>query len=125
MNVVFEYKDCYFEWDSEKDAANIQKHGINFKRAAVFFCDGESIMDPDYRHSTMEERWIVLGLADRSQMLGVCVTYRETETGAPSHRIISAREISAKQIPRFRKWIAQRANSKSHVVIKPPASTSN
>ncbi|MGO9479596.1 MAG: BrnT family toxin [Limisphaerales bacterium] len=109
MNVVFEYKDWYFEWDSEKDVANIQKHGVSFEHAAVFFRDGESIMDPDYRHSTMEERWIVLGLDNRSQILGVCVTWREIETGATSYRIISAREISAKQVPRYRKWIVQRA----------------
>ena len=114
MDVFFKYKGWCFEWDSEKDAANIQKHhGISFEHAAICFINPESIMDPDYKHSTIEERWICFGLGNRSQMLAVCVTYRETETGAPSHRIISAYEISAKQVPRYRKWIARRSNKNS------------
>src|ERR1700723_3391789 len=117
MNVPFKYKGWHFEWDSEKDAANIQKHGISFEQAAVFFRDGESIMDPDYKHCIMEERWTVFRLDNRGQLLGVCVTYRETETGADSYRIISAREIGAKKVARYRKWIAQKANKISQVML--------
>jgi len=40
MNFLFEYKGWHFEWDSEKEAPNIQAHpGINFERAAIFFRD--------------------------------------------------------------------------------------
>src|SRR5258706_11381296 len=103
MNVFFEYKAWHFEWDSEKESANIKKHGVNFDRAAIFFRDGESVIEPDYKHGTVEERWVVLGLDNRSQLLAVCVTWRETDTDTTSYRIISAHEVSARTVTQFRK----------------------
>jgi uncharacterized DUF497 family protein len=51
MSVFFEYKGWHFEWDSEKESKNIREHGINFKRAAKFFRDGEAVIDLDHKHT--------------------------------------------------------------------------
>ena len=108
MTVFFEYKGWNFEWDSEKDATNIQKHGVSFSEAATFFRDGESRIDPDFKHSIGEERWVCLGLDNEKRVLAVVATWRETETGTTSYRIISAREISTKKVSQFIKRLEKR-----------------
>jgi uncharacterized DUF497 family protein len=107
VNVFFEYKDWCFEWDSEKEAKNIREHGINFKCAARFFRDGEAVIDLDLKHSIVEPRWVNLGL-DRGHLLAVCVTWRETEAGKTSYRIISAHKISAKNVSKHRMRLGER-----------------
>jgi hypothetical protein len=32
MDVVYEIHDQIFEWDAEKAAANLRKHGVSFER---------------------------------------------------------------------------------------------
>jgi len=107
MSVFFEYKGWHFEWDSEKEAKNIRVHGINFKHAAKFFRDGESVIYLDHKHSIVEPRWVNLGL-DQSRLLAVSVTWRETETGKTSYRIISAHRISPKKVSKHRKRLGKR-----------------
>jgi uncharacterized DUF497 family protein len=107
MNVFFEYKGWYFEWDSQKEARNIERHGVSFERAAISFRDAEFVIDPDYKHSTMEPRWVNLGL-DQGQLLAVCVTWRETVSGETSYRIISAHAISGEKVQQHRKRLLGR-----------------
>lgn len=108
MNVPFEYKGWCFEWDSEKDAANIKRHGISFKRAAKSFRDDEDYkIIPDYKHSSTEERWVNLSL-NQGSLLAVCVSWRETETGKTSYRIISAHKISTKKVSKHLKRLEKR-----------------
>ena len=107
MNVLFEYKGWHFEWDSEKEAKNIREHGVTFERAAISFRDGESVFDPDHKHSITEPRWVNLGL-HQGQLLVVCVTGRETVAGEASYRIISAHLLSAKNVARYRKRLHKR-----------------
>ena len=91
-----------FEWDIRKAAANIQKHGVNFESAATVFRDSEAMSLFDQKHSADEDRWITLGLDNRGQLLVVCHTWRETETGAASCRIISARIAGKKEAAQYR-----------------------
>ena|SRR5665213_843907 len=95
----FEYN---FERDVRKDAANIHKHGVRFEIAATVFRDAEAMSLFDQKHSADEERWITLGLDNRGQLLVVCHTWRETETGATSCRIISARKAGRKEAAQYR-----------------------
>ena len=76
----FEYN---FEWDARKAATNIQKHGVSFENAATVFRDAAALSLFDRKHSADEDRWITLGLNNRGQVLVICHTWRETETGAP------------------------------------------
>jgi len=65
-----------YEWDDEKAASNLAKHGVSFEEAATMFLDrlAASIPDPDY--SDDEERWVTTGFSSRQRCLQVWHTYR-------------------------------------------------
>jgi len=85
------YKDSTFDWDENKNSANIHKHGISFYEAMTVFDDDNALYKPDKSHSNDEARFIILGLSADPQLLVVCHCYRESETVI---RIISARKAS-------------------------------
>ncbi len=107
-DVFFEYKGWHFEWGSEKDDKNFKERGISFKQAAIFFRDGESVLDCDYKHSKTEERWVVTGLDGAGRLLAVCVSWRKTDTGKTSYRIISAHKIKARKVSKHRMRLRKR-----------------
>ncbi|GHV06640.1 hypothetical protein FACS189485_15500 [Spirochaetia bacterium] len=76
-----------FEWDENKNATNIRKHGIAFEDAAHVFRDPLRMVQFDWDHSIHEERWKVYGVFRR--VLTVIFTEKDTVT-----RIISARMAS-------------------------------
>lgn len=73
-----------FEWDEEKAALNLKKHGIPFEMAVKVFLDENRIEIYDEEHSIDEERYITIGLAN--DILFVVYTERH-----PKIRLISAR----------------------------------
>ena len=75
-----------FEWDADKAAANLRKHGVSFDEAVTAFSDRLSILLPDPDHSTGEERYLVMGLSARGRLLVVAFVERPPRT-----RIITAR----------------------------------
>jgi hypothetical protein len=89
----------HFEWDDEKAAANVRKHGISFEEAKSVFRDERAklINDPD--HSDDEDRFVLLGLSETLRLLVVCHCYR-----AENHviRIISARKATTKESKSYR-----------------------
>ena len=78
-----------FEWDEDKAAANLSKHGVLFDEAKTVFYDPLYVdfFDPD--HSYDEERYIIMGKSRRHRLL--IVSYAER-----GHliRVISAREAT-------------------------------
>ena len=78
-----------FEWDRRKEVANVKKHGVSFEEARTVFYDETAIQFYDPDHSNEEDRFILLGLSLKPQVLVVCHCYRESETVV---RIISARK---------------------------------
>ncbi len=48
-----------FEWDPNKDAKNIKRHGVSFTEAATVFGDPLSTTFPDPDHSIQENRFII------------------------------------------------------------------
>lgn len=80
-----------FEWDEHKDQLNRRKHGISFDEAKTVFYDGEALVIDDPEHSEEEERFIILGLSSRANLLVVCHCYRASETVI---RLISARKAT-------------------------------
>jgi uncharacterized DUF497 family protein len=60
-----------FEWDSEKDEANLKKHGVSFSEAATVFADPLTITISDPEHSVGEERYVSVGLSYRQRVLVV------------------------------------------------------
>ena len=78
-----------YEWDSEKEALNIKKHGLDFDTAVLVFEDENYIEWYDTEHSKTEERYNVLGMVH--DVLFVVYTERRDNV-----RIISAR-LATKQ----------------------------
>jgi hypothetical protein len=82
-------KQIEFEWDKKKEKANVKKHGISFDEARSAFFDENAIQFYDPDHSEEEDRFILLGLSLKPQILVVCHCFRESETVI---RVISARK---------------------------------
>jgi uncharacterized DUF497 family protein len=82
-----------FEWDIEKERANIAKHGIDFRTAALVFNDTARIEKYDETHSVEEYRYITIGLIDKTAVV-VVVVYTERD---PRIRIISARVATKRE----------------------------
>jgi len=87
-----------FEWDENKNLINQQKHKISFSEAKTVFYDEESIMIDDPEHSKEEERFIILGLSEKANLLVVCHCYRASETVI---RIISARKATKTETKQY------------------------
>lgn len=51
-----------FEYDPEKSAANLAKHGIDFEQAQTIWNDDKRITRPTYPGDDGEVRWIVIGV---------------------------------------------------------------
>ena len=68
-----------FEWDENKNRLNIEKHNVSFEEAATVFYDENAILISDPDHSEEEERFIILGLSQKTRMLVVCHCYRHNE----------------------------------------------
>jgi len=87
MNLALE-----FEWDPQKAAANLAKHKVSFEEAATVFGDplGRIVTDP--RHSSGEERFVLLGLSQDQRLLAVMYVERGEAT-----RIISARRATRRE----------------------------
>lgn len=80
-----------FEWDETKNQTNQRKHGISFEEASAVFYDEEALLRDDPEHSEEEDRFIILGLSNKANLLVVCHCYRASETVI---RIISARKAT-------------------------------
>lgn len=78
-----------FEWDGDKAAANLVKHGVSFEEASSVFEDRLLVDFYDPNHSEKEERYIIIGASVKGRLL--IVSYSETPSAV---RIISARELT-------------------------------
>ena len=67
--------DSSFEWDSDKDVENQQKHGVSFSLAQEAFLDPKRVIARDLAHSKSEERFYCFGSV-REGVLTVRFTYR-------------------------------------------------
>ncbi len=78
-----------FEWDKNKAASNLRKHGVSFDEAQTVFLDDHALTIVDERHSAKEERLVTLGISDKKRLLVVVHTERRETT-----RLISARKAT-------------------------------
>lgn len=79
-----------YEWDHEKAASNLEKHGVAFEEAATVFADPLYVdfYDPD--HSVDEHRYLIMGQSTAGRVLIVSYTERDEDI-----RLISAREVTS------------------------------
>ena len=82
-----------FEWDEDKAASNLRKHGLSFDEASTVFADPLAVLFDDEEHSDDEAREIAIGHTFRQRL--VLVSF--TERGEDLIRIISARKATKKE----------------------------
>jgi hypothetical protein len=73
-----------FEWDPEKNEANIETHGVSFEKATRAWLDPRRFVVRDKKHSSKEDRFFLFGRVE-----GEVLTVRFTRRGARV-RIIGA-----------------------------------
>lgn len=83
-----------FEWDNNKASINKQKHGITFEEASTIFSDENAILFDEPEHSEVEERFLMIGISEQTNMLIVSHCYRGENDII---RIISARKATKKR----------------------------
>jgi uncharacterized DUF497 family protein len=79
-----------FEWDPDKAAANLRKHGVSFEEAIRVFADPLARIHDDPDHSVAEQREIIIGHSGSGRLILVAFAERRE-----SIRLISAREATA------------------------------
>lgn len=87
-----------FEWDENKNRINQKKHGISFDEARTVFYDSDARIIDDPEHSATEDRFIILGLSKKANILVVCHCYRDSDTII---RIISARKATTNESKQY------------------------
>lgn len=85
-----------FEWDPRKAVINRRKHGISFEEAASVFNDPDALVSFDDAHSSIEERWTVIGLSNKLRVLVVTYTRRGNAV-----RVISARRAARSEAQEY------------------------
>jgi uncharacterized protein len=75
-----------FEWDDEKAAANVEKHGVSFPEAATVFADPLAVYLDD---GSETDRVVVIGTSIQERVLFVVHVER-----GHRDRIISARKAT-------------------------------
>ena len=90
-----------FEWDEEKNQANIRKHRVSFEDAETVFDDKNAVYLYDESHSSYEDRFIILGIAETiDRELHVCYCLRGKNNEIT--RIISARKATKQEIKLYK-----------------------
>ena len=81
-----------FEWDANKAASNLSKHGIGFAEAMTVLNDSFEVMIPDPEHSDAELRFVSIGISEAGRLLVVAYTERDQRI-----RHISARQATPRE----------------------------
>ena len=86
-----------FDWDDNKAESNKKKHGVSFAEAATTFSDPNAIEFLDEKSSQKEDRWILVGVSARSQVLLVVFVERDEKL----IRIVSARKAVKDEVNQY------------------------
>jgi uncharacterized DUF497 family protein len=90
--------DARFEWNAEKAATSLAKHGVSFEEAATVYGDPRRVEMYDLEHSIDEDRYIWIGFSHRMRLLMV-VVYEQDDHEV--YRIISARRATREEGLRY------------------------
>jgi len=84
------------EWDADKAASNLRKHGISFEEAATALLDPTALAQEDVS-AEGEARWVLLGMSAQPRLLTVVYTLRNQDR----IRLISARRATRKEARQY------------------------
>ena len=87
----YEFHGQRFDWNTDKNLSNIEKHGVPFKEAATVFRDTNAVILDDEEHSQEEDRFNIIGFSGNLRLLMVCHCYKDDDSVI---RIISARKAN-------------------------------
>ena len=90
----------HFEWDAEKAASNLGKHGVSFEEARTVFYDEFVVQFFDDDNPVDEDRFLLLGMSTDARLLLVCHCERESGNRI---RIISARKATRRESKFYRR----------------------
>ncbi|MCD7958798.1 MAG: BrnT family toxin [Ruminococcus sp.] len=90
-----------FEWDENKNSINKKKHKVLFEEAKTAFYDDNAILFDDPEHSESEDRFLLIGISNKANLLIVCHCYRQSDEVI---RIISARKATKNEIKQYQEW---------------------
>lgn len=93
-------EELFFEWDENKNHINKIKHKISFEEAKTVFLDDNALMIDDPEYSENEERFILLRMSCKANLLVVCHCMRQSDTVV---RIISARKATGNEEAQYYK----------------------
>jgi len=89
VRIDYQLHGIRFEWESEKAATNLRKHGIAFETACeVFFDPFLRMLDPENLDGQIREA--IIGLTMNWKLIYVVYTMRKGDI----FRIISARSVT-------------------------------
>ncbi|MDO8439776.1 MAG: BrnT family toxin [Polaromonas sp.] len=78
-----------FEWDDQKAASNLLKHGVSFDEAVSVFGDALALTFADTDHTDVEDRSRTYEISNKARLLVVMHTGRRNGI-----RVISARKAT-------------------------------
>lgn len=81
------------EFDPDKAAINLAKHGISFEEASTSLYDEQALAMEDVT-SENEQRWILIGMSNQLRLLTMIYTLREPDI----IRLISARRSTKREM---------------------------
>ncbi|OOR87717.1 hypothetical protein B0181_09675 [Moraxella caviae] len=88
-----------FEYDPDKAAKNLAKHGVSFDEAMSVFYDENAVQFYDEAHSQNEDRFIMLGMSGQARLVVVCHCERKDVI-----RIISARKATKNESKYYQRY---------------------
>jgi uncharacterized DUF497 family protein len=94
-----------FDWDLAKEAQNLRKHSLDFRRAATVFNDPHHLSTFDEEHSEHEDRWITLGQDNNGILRVVVHTFEQVNENQTNIRIISARKATNTEADQYSEGI--------------------
>ena len=83
-----------FEWNPAKDKANLKRRGVSFEEAKSVFYDDYAVQFYDENHSEQEDRFLLLGMSNRSKLL--MIVHCERDNGNKI-RLITARKATSNE----------------------------
>ena len=86
-----------FEWDENKNLINQAKHGVSFQESISVFYDDDALLLYDPDHSDYEDRFLIIGLSFKANMLVACHCCREDNI----IRIISSRKATKNEKAKY------------------------
>ena len=85
-----------FDWDEANVLKNWEKHKVKHTEAEEVFGNEPKVIFEDTEHSISEKRYLILGKTNFGRKLAVFFTFRANKI-----RVISARDMSRKEIVRY------------------------